>query len=123
MEQFQPLGQAEVDKCICAEVTDATEDPRLFNVVISHMIRGSGGNVNCDCACKKDGVCSKRPNKTRTDRTLCPGEESQKMADSRSRRCEVDGSSTTSGSSHSVPSWAARLMLSSIPSSVSQKNP
>ncbi|XP_058742338.1 uncharacterized protein LOC131614807 [Vicia villosa] len=49
----------DIDRIISAEVPDPLQQPRLYNLVKSHMVHGPCGLANKRSICMKDGKCSK----------------------------------------------------------------
>ena len=50
----------EIDNVICAEIPDLSNDPELYQIVISIMVHGTYNCINPNSPCKQDGHCSKR---------------------------------------------------------------
>ena len=57
MDKIQPNA---IDCIICAEITDSTIDPELFEIITKNMIHGTCGALNKHSPCMIDGKCSKR---------------------------------------------------------------
>lgn len=47
------------DKVVSAEIPDREQNPQLYDSVASHMMHGPCGNLNFNCVCMQDGVCTK----------------------------------------------------------------
>ncbi|KAI5404740.1 hypothetical protein KIW84_051774 [Lathyrus oleraceus] len=50
---------SDIDKIISTEVPDSLKQPKLYNLVKTHMVHRSCGLENPKCPCMKDGKCSK----------------------------------------------------------------
>ncbi|KAF1865971.1 hypothetical protein Lal_00041669 [Lupinus albus] len=48
-----------IDRISCAEIPNKSDDPKLYNLVKSHMIHGPCGSCNKSSQCMKDGKCSR----------------------------------------------------------------
>lgn len=56
----KPLTPADYDKFMCAELPDPETQPRLFELVKTHMIHGPCGEWNPSCPCmNEEGHCTK----------------------------------------------------------------
>ncbi|KAF1891422.1 hypothetical protein Lal_00017056, partial [Lupinus albus] len=49
----------DIDKILCAEIPNQSDNPKLHNLVKSHMIHGPCGSSNMSSPCMKDGKCSR----------------------------------------------------------------
>ena len=56
----ETLHAHKVDDFISAEIPDTEEDPTLFNIVMTQMVHGPCGSLNCRSPCMKDGAYTKR---------------------------------------------------------------
>lgn len=66
-EKIRPY---DVDNIISTEFPNPNEDPVLFDVVKTHMVHGPCGALNANSPCMRDGLCSKRYPRGRTDQTI-----------------------------------------------------
>ena len=48
---------SEIDAIISAEIPDPELDPKLYALVIKHMLHGPCGQLNPGCGCMRDGRC------------------------------------------------------------------
>ena len=48
------------DDVICAEIPNLTNDPELYQIVMSNMVHGSCGSINPQFPCMQDGLCVKK---------------------------------------------------------------
>ncbi|KZS03775.1 Uncharacterized protein APZ42_033417 [Daphnia magna] len=55
-----PATAKDVDETICAEIPDKTTHPRLYNIVMAHMIHGPCGSTNKQSPCMDGNICTKR---------------------------------------------------------------
>ncbi|KAF1866293.1 hypothetical protein Lal_00024297 [Lupinus albus] len=49
----------DIDRIICAEIPNQSDNPKLHNLVKCHMIHGPCGSSNRSSLCMKDGKCSR----------------------------------------------------------------
>ena len=56
----EKIKAEDVDKIISAEIPDPKEDPKLHDIVMSHMVHGPCGHYNRDSPCMVDNKCSKQ---------------------------------------------------------------
>ncbi|KAM0926502.1 hypothetical protein ACQ4PT_003554 [Festuca glaucescens] len=59
-----------IDGFISAELPDAEKDPLGYILVDEFMVHGPCGDLNKNCPCMKEGICSKRFPKAYNDETL-----------------------------------------------------
>lgn len=50
----------DTDKIVSPELPNQAENPKLYDLVTSHMMHGPCGDSNPACPCMKDGVCSEK---------------------------------------------------------------
>lgn len=60
----------QIDLAISAELPDPELDPRLYNIIKTHMIHGPCGSINPNSPCMKNGRCTKRFPKNLVAETL-----------------------------------------------------
>ncbi len=53
------IAYGDFDKIVCAEIRNPETNPRLYAIVTSYLIHGPCGNMNPNCVCMKDKICSK----------------------------------------------------------------
>ena len=56
-EKIRPI---QIDSVICAEISDPSTDPELYNIVKTHMIHGPCGVINPQSPCMCENHCTKR---------------------------------------------------------------
>lgn len=54
------IRPAQIDSIVCAEIPDKQADPKLFNIITSHMIHGPFCTSKPNAPCNKQGKCLKR---------------------------------------------------------------
>ena len=58
-DEDRPRTAEEYDSMVCAEIPDKERNPKLYELVVAHMLHGPCGEANPSCPCMKDGKCSK----------------------------------------------------------------
>ncbi|GMF44782.1 unnamed protein product [Phytophthora fragariaefolia] len=58
-EEDKPRARAIIDKLVSAKIPDEVSNPELYKTVMTCMMHGPCGNLDPNCACMKDGSCSK----------------------------------------------------------------
>ena len=66
----KPKDNEDIDKFICAEISDIAINPRLHSIVTKHMVHGSCGVKNMNSLCMVDGKCSKKFPKPLQEETI-----------------------------------------------------
>jgi hypothetical protein len=56
----RPRTKEQIDTIVKAEIPDSTENPKLFQIVLRHMIHGPCGQQNPFSPCMVNGECSKK---------------------------------------------------------------
>ncbi|CAH1420675.1 unnamed protein product [Lactuca virosa] len=51
MPPYKLTNADEYDKIVCAEIPDPIRHPKMYQLVVSHMIHGPCGGLNSDCPC------------------------------------------------------------------------
>ncbi|KAL7132310.1 hypothetical protein ABFS83_12G064800 [Erythranthe nasuta] len=65
----KPKNPEEIDRIICAEISDEENDRKMYQLVEKYMIHGPCGQANLKSPCMKDIVCTKRFPKPFVQRT------------------------------------------------------
>ncbi|XP_012829670.1 PREDICTED: uncharacterized protein LOC105950848 [Erythranthe guttata] len=65
----KPKFSEDIDRIICAEISDKTCDRKMYKLVKKYMIHGPCVHANMNSPCMKDGICTKRFPKRFVQRT------------------------------------------------------
>ncbi|CAG7717446.1 unnamed protein product, partial [Allacma fusca] len=69
-EDYKPKTRETIDKYVSAEIPDKENNPKLYDIILKHMIHGPCGNLNTKSPCMENGKCVKEFPKRFSEETV-----------------------------------------------------